>query len=661
LKTIIKMALPPAIFAATILTAGTLISSNTNASPLQTLLTDQSTAESTGGAQCPELMFFGVRGSGETSSQNNGYGPTIWSLKTALQALVPGMAAEPINYPAIPVQEDPLRIVNYPVAYEKSVENGVQNLISDYNNYEANCPGWPVVFAGYSQGVDVIVRAFDSLSGAEQSDVILVGFGDPHFNPAQSWVDEGNYNPKREAILVRFWGDAPHSFPPSDASHVQSWCASGDAICNYNLNNGIGCAVTALFNHCLHEYVYANTAYTYEAALWAYNAWKKLLSGTTASDDWAQVGYGSAQDYYNPSERTIGTGNAGNLAERWSDYQSGDPEVVQPLVYQGEVYRLVGTTTGVDQGTDTLSASGLATGKVLWTKSLGGDGLDTLYSAGDGKVFYTTDANELVAASAANGATEWSVSDPDFAGSGGPQAEVLVDGNKVIDGVDNVEVLNASNGAVLWKATNGTGDGGPDSIAVSDGLVIREADLGATTYLEAQNEANGTVEWKTAAPCESIQDNTNLAIGGGTIYFQDSCSETIRAYNLTTGSLEWTAAITYGQQNLGMATNGTTVYAMTQLKGGGSAVWAYSNGKAIWHDTFGAGTYPGSTPTLANGVLYVTVTNVVNQTLTNETTIALNASTGQQLWTSPVMPEIQDTPFAAAGYLLIGSAVFGLA
>jgi outer membrane protein assembly factor BamB len=96
------------------------------------------------------------------------------------------------------------------------------------------------------------------------------------------------------------------------------------------------------------------------------------------------------------------------------------------------------------------------------------------------------------------------------------------------------------------------------------------------------------------------------------------------------------------------------------LKGGGSAVWAYSDGKAIWHDTFGADTYPGSTPTLANGVLYVTVTNVVNQTLTNETTVALNASTGQQLWTSPVMPEIQDTPFAADGYLLIGSAVFGL-
>jgi outer membrane protein assembly factor BamB len=105
-----------------------------------------------------------------------------------------------------------------------------------------------------------------------------------------------------------------------------------------------------------------------------------------------------------------------------------------------------------------------------------------------------------------------------------------------------------------------------------------------------------------------------------------------------------------------MATSGTTVYAMAQVKGGGSAVWAYSGGKAIWHDTFGAGTYPGSTPTLANGVLYVTLTNVVDQSLTNETTVALNATTGQRLWASPLMPEILDTPFVADGYLLIGSA-----
>src|ERR1700733_1841514 len=94
LKTLIKMALPPALFVATILTAGALISSNASASPLQTLLAGRSTAESSGGPQCSELMFFGVRGSSETSSQNDGYGPTIWSLKTALQALVPGMAAQ---------------------------------------------------------------------------------------------------------------------------------------------------------------------------------------------------------------------------------------------------------------------------------------------------------------------------------------------------------------------------------------------------------------------------------------------------------------------------------------------------------------------------------------------------------------------------------------
>ena len=37
-----------------------------------------------------------------------------------------------------------------------------------------------------------------------------------------------------------------------------------------------------------------------------------------------------------------------------------------------------------------------------------------------------------------------------------------------------------------------------------------------------------------------------------------------------------------------------------------------------------------------------------------------NASTGATLWTSPLMDERLDTPFAAGGYLLVGSEVFKL-
>jgi hypothetical protein len=52
---------------------------------------------------CPPLKFFGVRGSGEHSYDDNGYGSTVGEAKTTLASLVPHLAATAIDYPAIAV------------------------------------------------------------------------------------------------------------------------------------------------------------------------------------------------------------------------------------------------------------------------------------------------------------------------------------------------------------------------------------------------------------------------------------------------------------------------------------------------------------------------------------------------------------------------------
>lgn len=225
------------------------------------------------GSACPQLRFFGIRGSGEKPSDNSGYGPTIWQMRFMLLQLFPGTATSAVDYPAIDVQWwNP----NYAIAYEKSVEVGVQSLTNQYDLFRANCATTPVVFAGYSQGVDVAYRVYKSLPPSEQSRIILTGLGDPHFNPAQRWVDEGSFNPKLQSILVHFWGDTPHSFPRGDANHVRSWCSEGDPVCNYSAGWLTACALMLPMHQCLHQIVYIEGDYTLEAAYWVYNAWTKI-------------------------------------------------------------------------------------------------------------------------------------------------------------------------------------------------------------------------------------------------------------------------------------------------------------------------------------------------------------------------------------------------
>jgi outer membrane protein assembly factor BamB len=310
------------------------------------------------------------------------------------------------------------------------------------------------------------------------------------------------------------------------------------------------------------------------------------------------------------------------------------------------------------RGSDVLSASALATGRVLWRKSLGGAGLDTLYAAGHGVVLYGAAGNTdaLVAVSAATGAQLWSTPDASFTGGGG---EVILDGSKVIDGVQNIQALSAANGHQLWQATDGAGAGGPDAFAVSGGLVIRTATIAGKPYLEGRGEATGKLQWKTPAPCTSVQNNINIAIGGTVIYVDDTCSGTLRAYRLHTGALRWQVRDAGVQEDAGLATAAAVVYAVGE-SGTQAAVWAYSAGQSRWRALLGSGTFVASTPTLANGVVYVAVQRVTSKPSTTETTVAINAATGARLWTSPVLTGTGDTPFVAVGHLLVGAAVFGL-
>jgi hypothetical protein len=203
---------------------------------------------------------------------------------------MPAMGRSWIDYPAIDVPIRQFFVAALPLGspithaialyelgtyhrnYNNSVKAGVSSLLAAYNKYQRNCPGRHLVmFAGYSQGADVTVKAYDSLPRAKQAQIIMANFGDPHFNELDSDVDQGDFDHSLQAIMPHWWGEIAHYFPYYDGSHVHSWCLNGDTICNYSWPNLRHCATSA----CPH-YHYVDTGDTSEAARWAYQTWIAL-------------------------------------------------------------------------------------------------------------------------------------------------------------------------------------------------------------------------------------------------------------------------------------------------------------------------------------------------------------------------------------------------
>jgi Cutinase len=233
------------------------------------------------GSSCPPLKFFGVRGSGETAKQGDGYGTTVQQFEQTLHALVPGLSAEPINYLAVPVGYD---LQYYTQVYNSSVLEGENILEDDLLVFWHECPSTDVVLAGYSQGAQVAGDVADALSPAQQAKIAAVAlFGDPRFNGGQPRVDVANtgYSPHRGGIIVHWPGQ--HSSlrqVPSDlVPKFHSYCIENDPICNWTPQWLYICfyATLPVYDRVLGcpHLQYVTEAWPFSAAFWAYASWKR--------------------------------------------------------------------------------------------------------------------------------------------------------------------------------------------------------------------------------------------------------------------------------------------------------------------------------------------------------------------------------------------------
>jgi hypothetical protein len=223
--------------------------------------------------KCPSLQFFGVRGSGETASDGDGYGTTVQGFEQELATQVPRLATTPIEYPAVAVgYSGPLY---YKSTYKNSVAAGKNTLQTALLIFWSKCPRTYVMLAGYSQGAQVAGDVADTLTMAQRAHVAAVAlFGDPRFNPLQPQVDVPGlgYNPNLEGIY-QFADKHMRQVPLDLMPRVHSYCLQGDPICNYKLKYATTCALYSSL--CPHLF-YQELGYPSDAADWAVGLFRTL-------------------------------------------------------------------------------------------------------------------------------------------------------------------------------------------------------------------------------------------------------------------------------------------------------------------------------------------------------------------------------------------------
>lgn len=189
-------------------------------------------------ASCPTMQVVGVRGSGETQNDYDGFGRTVRAVAQRIQDVVPGTTIHPIDYPAVGVLYGGLQ---YPAEYAKSISAGkisLSNYITDF--LAGPCAKTTYLYLiGYSQGAQVIADVYETLGTAPRGRIGGVTLlGDPRFYGHQGDpVAVGTYNPKKNGVATSF-GYKKNQI--KETQKVRSYCVKDDPICNW-ADGAIGC------------------------------------------------------------------------------------------------------------------------------------------------------------------------------------------------------------------------------------------------------------------------------------------------------------------------------------------------------------------------------------------------------------------------------------
>lgn len=272
---------------------------------------------------CPSMQFIGVRGSGEHS----GFGRTVGSVLSNVNAQQSGVGNQTVNYWAVDVRPwEPKWFPNY----VNSVKQGVTNLGNAVDHFRAACAGHPIVLAGYSQGAEVIDHYLRS--GRNRGGVVGVALlGDPRFTPANGQpVNQGTYNRRLDGVspsyflrVGQFGGS--ERYPTDRRNWLRSYCANGDQICN--TSSMVALTLCHERFNCAHMHYpdlrIGGVAYTRSAANFLLGRARRAMPGTSTpptNDTQEPTSDNPPSTQQDPASASGVSETVGGAANTWTNY-----------------------------------------------------------------------------------------------------------------------------------------------------------------------------------------------------------------------------------------------------------------------------------------------------------------------------------------------------
>ncbi len=173
------------------------------------------------GDPCPDVLFVGLRGSG----QNPGMGPQMSEVYERLVAALDPprdvlVAYHALDYPAEGT------LTGGASQYSESIAHGVAALPEAVEMLASQCPETRIVLGGYSQGAHVIAVADHGFLEAWNIDAVVL-LANPVFAPDDPTEKVGGFNPDKGGIIRQAWLDGPI------AERTLQLCLSGDPVCQF--------------------------------------------------------------------------------------------------------------------------------------------------------------------------------------------------------------------------------------------------------------------------------------------------------------------------------------------------------------------------------------------------------------------------------------------
>jgi serine/threonine-protein kinase len=312
-------------------------------------------------------------------------------------------------------------------------------------------------------------------------------------------------------------------------------------------------------------------------------------------------------------------------------------EVSQHVLTGSQASKLTASQSGLKPVAPGSSAWRFAAGSTVATVAVAGS---VVYTATNGNIVFAVDA--------ATGTQLWrrtTTSDEN--------GQLAVSGSSLVIAGDNGPfALAAGNGRQLWDVpTQGVipllGAGG---VAYA-GFAPKVNTTGGVTALDP---ATGTVAWTFRFP--GVADTAGaLAVADGVVYVTTGDGE-IFALSAADGTKRQLVG-GFGEFGAGaIAVAGGVVYAGVDDQKGTVVAVNVASGKTLWRQSLGAAAFPASLAS-ANGVVFAGMLRSLQSSGSAGAELyALNATTGQRLWSVPVDGGVNAGPVAAGGTVYTGSA-----